>query len=79
MHNRNLGKHSRQDAIKARCQKFLNGQWSNLYDAATKTFAINRPHTAKNDPDHLQERKNKRVHILTKTGNLSKTRWTRGT
>ena len=71
-HDRNLGKHSRQDIIKGRCQKFLAGQWRSLYDSAIKAFALKRPRTAKNDPDHVQQRKNKRALILTKKGNLSK-------
>ena len=71
-HDRNLGKHSRQDIIKGSCQKFLAGQWRSLYDLAIKAFALKRPRTANNDPDHLQQRKNKRALILTKKGNLSK-------
>ena len=71
-HDRNLGKHPRKDVIKGLCQKFLDGQWRSLYDSAIKAFALKRPRTANNDPDHVQQRKNKRALILTKKGNLSK-------
>ena len=63
-HDRNLVKHSRQHALEVLCQKFLNGQWGSLYDVAIKAFALKRPHTANNDPDHVQQRKNKRALIV---------------
>ena len=53
-HDCNLGKHSRQDVIKGSCQKILSGQWSSLYDAAIKAFALKRSRTANNVPDHVQ-------------------------
>ena len=59
-------------SLRGTVKKILAGQWRSLYDSAINVFALKLPNTANNDPDHVQQRKNKLALILTKKGNLSK-------
>ena len=69
-----LGKHSKQEAIKKRCQTFMDGGWDLLYAQACKAFSLQRPRPQPDaaDGDRLQQRKHKKTLILSKKGNMSK-------
>ena len=68
----NLGKFSKQEAIKQRCHSFMTGNWKTLYALAHKACNRQRPIRLNDDLDRIQERKNKRALILSKKHNLSK-------